>query len=184
MLSLVTVSPVITAFHSCCLSHHVFDQQNLLPAWIGIETMTMLTWNHRDSTSLSAAPRARKSAINKKINSHIKKPHLKMIPIKDNFLKSQRGLVHYLGFLDVKFQPKCLWILREKGDYFLCILVVVPHEVNIISKHELAKLNWLALNWFALGVLRINKILERKIKNSVEALFNSFNLKWFRELSS
>ena len=24
MLSLVTVSPVITAFHSCCLSHHVF----------------------------------------------------------------------------------------------------------------------------------------------------------------
>ena len=25
MLSLVTVSPVITAFHSCCLSHHVFD---------------------------------------------------------------------------------------------------------------------------------------------------------------
>ena len=26
MLSLVTVSPVITACHSCCLSHHVFDQ--------------------------------------------------------------------------------------------------------------------------------------------------------------
>ena len=26
MMSLVTVSPVITAFHSCCLSHHVFDQ--------------------------------------------------------------------------------------------------------------------------------------------------------------
>ena len=24
MMSLVTVSPVITAFHSCCLSHHVF----------------------------------------------------------------------------------------------------------------------------------------------------------------
>ena len=24
MLSLVSVSPVITAFHSCCLSHHVF----------------------------------------------------------------------------------------------------------------------------------------------------------------
>ena len=31
MLSLVTVSPVITAFHSCCLSHHVFDQVNLWP---------------------------------------------------------------------------------------------------------------------------------------------------------
>ena len=38
MLSLVTVSPVITAFHSCCLSHHVFDQVNLWPAWVGIET--------------------------------------------------------------------------------------------------------------------------------------------------
>ena len=38
MLSLVTVSPVITAFHSCCLSHHVFDQVNLCPAWVGFET--------------------------------------------------------------------------------------------------------------------------------------------------
>ena len=38
MLSLVSVSPVITAFYSCCLSHHVFDQVNLWPAWVGIET--------------------------------------------------------------------------------------------------------------------------------------------------
>ena len=38
MLSLVTVSPVITAFHSCCLSHHVFDPVNLCPAWVGFET--------------------------------------------------------------------------------------------------------------------------------------------------
>ena len=38
MLSLVTVSPVITAFHSCCLSHHVFDQVNLWLAWVGFET--------------------------------------------------------------------------------------------------------------------------------------------------
>ena len=38
MLSLVTVSPVITAFHSCCLSHQVFDQVNLWPAWVGFET--------------------------------------------------------------------------------------------------------------------------------------------------
>ena len=37
-MSLVTVSPVITAFHSCCLSHHVFDQINLRPAWVGLET--------------------------------------------------------------------------------------------------------------------------------------------------
>ena len=33
-MSLVIVSPVITAFHSCCLSHHVFDQVNLWPAWV------------------------------------------------------------------------------------------------------------------------------------------------------
>ena len=38
MLSLVTVSPVITAFHSCCLSHHVFDQVNLWQTWVGFET--------------------------------------------------------------------------------------------------------------------------------------------------
>ena len=38
MMSLVTVSPVTTAFHSCCLSHHVFDQVNLWPAWVGFET--------------------------------------------------------------------------------------------------------------------------------------------------
>ena len=38
MLSLVTVSPVITAFHSFCLSHHVFDQVNLWLAWVGFET--------------------------------------------------------------------------------------------------------------------------------------------------
>ena len=30
--------PVITAFHSCCLSHHVFDQVNLWLAWVGFET--------------------------------------------------------------------------------------------------------------------------------------------------
>ena len=38
MLILVTVSPVITAFHSCCLWHHVFDQVNLWLAWVGFET--------------------------------------------------------------------------------------------------------------------------------------------------
>ena len=38
MMSLVTVSPVITAFHSYCRSHHVFDQVNLWPAWVGFET--------------------------------------------------------------------------------------------------------------------------------------------------
>ena len=66
MLSLVTVSPVITAFHSCCLSHHVFDQVNLWPAWVGFETAIspgILTWNRRDSTPLSAAPCAPKGDL-------------------------------------------------------------------------------------------------------------------------
>ena len=38
MMSFITVSPVITAFHSCCLSRHVFDQVNLWPAWVGFKT--------------------------------------------------------------------------------------------------------------------------------------------------
>ena len=45
MLSLVTVSLVITAFHSCCLSHHVFDQVNLWPAWVGFETAIFWQWS-------------------------------------------------------------------------------------------------------------------------------------------
>ena len=55
--------PVITVFHSCCLSHHIFDQVNLWPAWVGFETA--IFWqcspgNRRDSTPLSAAPWALK----------------------------------------------------------------------------------------------------------------------------
>ena len=46
MLSLVTVSPVITAFHSCCLSHHVFYQVNLWPAWVGFETAIFWQCSH------------------------------------------------------------------------------------------------------------------------------------------
>ena len=68
MLSLVTVSPVITAFHSCCLSHHVFFCFFFWPSkpLVGLGRiwnrylLTMLTWNRRDSTPLSAAPRAPK----------------------------------------------------------------------------------------------------------------------------
>ena len=85
MLSLVTVSPVITAFHSCCLSHHVFffffffwpskPLSGLGRIW-NRYLLTMLTWNHRDSTPLSAAPRIKKnyqdedkkSALNQKKN--------------------------------------------------------------------------------------------------------------------
>ena len=57
MLSLVTVSPVITAFHSCCLSHHVFDQVNIWPAWVGFETAIFwqgwIFWSYK---SLSGLP--------------------------------------------------------------------------------------------------------------------------------
>ena len=38
MMSLATVFPAITTFHSCCLSHHVFDQVNIWPALVGLET--------------------------------------------------------------------------------------------------------------------------------------------------
>ena len=61
MLSLVTVSPIITAFHSCCLWHHVFWPSKPLAGLGRIWNrylLTMLTWNCRDSTPLSAAPRA------------------------------------------------------------------------------------------------------------------------------
>ena len=45
---------VVTAFHSCCLSHHVLGR-----IW-NRYLLTMLTWNRRDSMPLSAAPRAPK----------------------------------------------------------------------------------------------------------------------------
>ena len=62
MLSLVTVSPVITAFHSCCcLSHHVVRRSN------------------------KGNIKMRTKVRNKKINSQIKKPYLKNIPNKDNY---------------------------------------------------------------------------------------------------
>ena len=66
IMILVTVSPVITAFHSCCLSHHFFFFGPSKPlAGLGRiwnrYLLTMLTRNHRDSTPLSAAPRAPKS---------------------------------------------------------------------------------------------------------------------------
>ena len=48
MMSLVTVFPVITAFHSCCLSHHVFDQVNLWPSWVEFETA--IFWQYSPGT--------------------------------------------------------------------------------------------------------------------------------------
>ena len=59
-MSLVTVFPVITAFHSCCLSHHVFDQVNLWPAWVGFETAILWQCSPGTVETLSAAKRAPK----------------------------------------------------------------------------------------------------------------------------
>ena len=95
-----------------------------------------------------------------------------------------RGLIHNLSFLKVNFQPKSLGRFQEKGDYFLCILVVVCHEGGVVSKKELNKQNisgvffWLALNKFASGLLCIHtpwvesvkasgKTIEKKSTNSV-----------------
>ena len=80
MLSLVTVSPVITAFHSCCLSHQVFDQVNLWLAWVGFVGFTEVAVNHlkkargeiwpkrserRNNTKKTYQDEDKKSAINK-----------------------------------------------------------------------------------------------------------------------
>ena len=79
MLSLVTVSPVITAFHSCCLLYHVFDQVTLWPAlgrnW-NRYNLTNLTWNRWNSTPLSAAPviRCANNCIYKTKKSNLKRP--------------------------------------------------------------------------------------------------------------
>ena len=64
MLSLVTVSPVITAFHSC-LSHHVFDQVNLWPAWVGFETA--IFWQCSPGTAETQRLYPLRHAINKKL---------------------------------------------------------------------------------------------------------------------
>ena len=80
MLSLVTVSPVITAFNSGCLSHHQKKVRGeIWPKRSEEET----TQNNQDED--------KKSAINKKNNSQIKKPHLKMILIKRELLEVNRN---------------------------------------------------------------------------------------------
>ena len=55
-LVLITARSIVVVYRT-----HVFDQVNLWSAWVGFETaifLTMLTWNCRDSTPLSTAPRA------------------------------------------------------------------------------------------------------------------------------
>ena len=79
MLSFVTVSPVITAFHSFCLLHHVFNQVNFWPAWVGIETA--IFWQCSPGTIET------QRLYPLRQNSQIKKPRLKMIPIKNNYFK-------------------------------------------------------------------------------------------------
>ena len=73
MLSLVTVSPVITAFHRLrsWLNHLKKVRGEICPKRSEEETTQKLL-------------RCGQKVCNKqKINSQIKKPHLKMIPIKD-----------------------------------------------------------------------------------------------------
>ena len=68
MMSLVTVSPVITAFHSWCLSHHVFDQVNLWPAWVGFEAA--IFWQ---------------CSLNKKLILRLRSLISKWFQLKDNY---------------------------------------------------------------------------------------------------
>ena len=114
MLSLVTISPVITAFNSC-LSHHVFDQVNLWPASIGFETAifwqcspgtveTQLLYPLRHESRKKYRDEDKKSAINKEINFQIKKPRLKMISIKDNYTFSPLLNIQLLGIYNVLFR--------------------------------------------------------------------------------
>ena len=72
MLSLVTVSPVITAFHSCCLSHHVKKARGEI--WPKRSEK-----KQQQQKEKTTRMRTKKSAINKKSNSLIKRPHLKRI---------------------------------------------------------------------------------------------------------
>ena len=121
---IVTVSPVITAFHSCCLSHHVFDQVNLWPALVGFETAIL--WQCLSGTvetqrlhPLRHGPRRnnppkkyqdedKRTAINKKINSQIRKPHFKMIPIKNNYNNFYVFPVRYEGNISRKYSQHTL----------------------------------------------------------------------------
>ena len=50
----------LIAFHSCCLSHHVFDQVTL---WVGIETAVIWHCSPGTVETLSAAPRTSKAVI-------------------------------------------------------------------------------------------------------------------------
>ena len=51
-------NPVITAFYSCCLSHHIFDQVNLWLAWVGIETAIFYgsRWALSEDSSFNSYP--------------------------------------------------------------------------------------------------------------------------------
>ena len=103
MLSLVTVSPVITAFHSC-LSHYVFWPSKPLAGLGRIWNrylLTMITWNRRDSTPLSAAPRrAIKDGFFCLINPIICSPNLVFHSrVRTEFVISLIGINLRWGFL-------------------------------------------------------------------------------------
>ena len=71
MLSLVTESPVITAFHITPCFWPNKPLAGLGRNW-NCYLLTMFTWNHRDSMPLSAAPRAR-GTVDRGAVHHLKK---------------------------------------------------------------------------------------------------------------
>ena len=131
MLSLVTVSPVITAFHSCCLLHHVFWPSKPL-AGLGRNwnryLLTMLTWNRRDSTPPSAALQAPKGDQGWIFCSY-----------KSNYLFSLSGKI--IGFIRPK-NPTLIalrglwhsrwrrWVSTVPGEHCQKIVVSIPTQAG------------------------------------------------------
>ena len=114
MLSLVTVSPVITAFHSCCLSHHVFDQVNLWPAWVGFETAFF--WLGSPGT----VETQRRGTADRGVESHrfqvsiVRRKRFQILP------KPARGLLgQKRGAIDNNYGRKELLGIRLQDSVFL-----------------------------------------------------------------
>ena len=85
MLSLVTISQVITAFHSCCLSHHVFDQVNLWSVWVGIETA--IFWQCSPGTVETQRPYPLQNVVKKKQHKNYRDEDKKSAINKELILK-------------------------------------------------------------------------------------------------
>ena len=97
-------------------------------------------------------------------------------------MKSQRILVHNLGFFGANFQSKCLGRFCKMNDYFLCILVAVCHKrsvvsMNLLSEHFWSSVHSIGLPFFSIPwaelVKASDKSIGRKIKNNIGALTQS-----------